>query len=326
MISSNNLRISLDRKESGADIDFISHAHTDHIAAAKSSKSVLASTQTLQLIEQVHSITLAQGRNEREGFRLIEAGHMLGSRQLCIENEDSGKRIIYTGDFQTVSSKTSKPIEILDADTLIMDSTYEDPSIRFDDKDEVETAIQHWARGRLEEGIVIFGAYALGKAQELIAILNEAGIRPVVSKKIGRVSGVYTNNNIKLEYSSAEEHEGDYEDALRGNFVGITETRDLQTIKAGLATAHGKRVFTAVATGFAKVFRFNTDAQFPLSDHADFSQSIEYIEATGAREVVTYGSNASAFARNLGQKGYNSTPFSDSAFAAKAENNKYLEN
>ncbi|HIH50665.1 MAG: MBL fold metallo-hydrolase [Candidatus Micrarchaeaceae archaeon] len=326
MISSNNLRISLDRKESGADIDFISHAHTDHIAAAKSSKSVLASMQTIRLIEQAHNITLAQGRNEQEGFRLIEAGHMLGSRQLCIENEHLGKRVVYTGDFQMVRSKTSRPIEILDADTVIMDSTYEDPSIRFNDKNEVETAMQDWARGRLEDGIVIFGAYALGKAQELISILNDAGIRPVVSKKIGRVSGVYTNNGIKLEYLSAEEHDGDYEDALRGNFVGITETRDLQTIKAGLGMAHGKRVFTAVATGFAKVFRFNTDAQFPLSDHADFSQSIEYIEATGAREVVTYGANAEAFARNLSQKGYNSTPFRSSAFAAKAENNKYLEN
>lgn len=316
MISSNNLRISLDKKESGSDIDFISHAHADHLAAAKSSKTVLASMQTIQLIEQAQNITITQGRNDYEGFRLIEAGHMLGSRQLCIENESSGKRIIYTGDFQTVRSKTSRPIEVLDADILIMDSTYESPLIRFDDKYEVESKIQDWTRRRLEEGIVIFGAYAIGKAQELIAILNDAGMRPVVSRKIGRVSGVYTDNGIPLEYSSAEDCGSGYEDIIRGNFVGITETRDLQTMKAGLGMAHNKKVFTAVATGFAKIFRFNTDAQFPLSDHADFGQSVDYIEATGAKEIIPYGANAEAFTRNLSQRGYNSMSFRSSAFAS----------
>lgn len=316
MINSNNLRISLDRKESGSDIDFISHAHADHLAAAKSSKTVLASMQTIQLIEQAQNITIAQGKNEHEGFRLVEAGHMLGSRQLCIENECSGKRIIYTGDFQTVRSKTSRPIEVLDADVLIMDSTYESPLIRFDDKYEVESKIQGWAGRRLEEGIVIFGAYAIGKAQELIAILNDAGMKPVVSRKIGRVSGIYANNGIHLEYSSAADCDGDHEDIIRGNFIGITETKDLQTMKAGLGMAHNKRVFTAVATGFAKMLKFNTDAQFPLSDHADFSQSIDYIEATGAKEVISYGANAEAFARNLSQKGYNSMSFRSSAFAS----------
>ncbi len=316
MINSNNLRISLDRKESGSDIDFISHAHTDHLAAAKSSKMVLASKQTIQLIERAQNISITGNRPVLEkGFRLIEAGHMLGSRQLFIDDETSGKRITYTGDFQMSGSKTSNPIEILETDVLIMDSTYENPRIKFDNKYEIETQIQDWTSKKLKEGIVIFGAYAMGKAQELVSILNDAGITPVVSRKIGRISKVYLDNGIMLEYSSMDNSNGNYEDLIRENFVGITETRDLQTMRACLRMAHRKNVFTAVATGFAKSFRFNTDAQFPLSDHADFSQSLEYINATRAREIITYGPNSESFSRNLCSEGYNSVPFNNSTFA-----------
>src|SRR5271169_4226361 len=128
MINSNNLRISLDRREPNSDIDFISHAHTDHLAAVKSSKMVLASKQTIQLIEQSQNLAV-QRVVDSEKFELIEAGHMLGSKQLVVNDNNSGKKIIYTGDFQMVKSKTSKPIDVKDTDVLIMDSTYENPSI-----------------------------------------------------------------------------------------------------------------------------------------------------------------------------------------------------
>ena len=312
MINSNNLRISLDRKEPQADVDFISHAHTDHLRAARSSKRVLASQQTIQLIEQSQNITI-QNKTD-DGFTLIEAGHMLGSRQLCANDDNSGRRITYTGDFQMVRSKTSRPIEIRDTDVLIMDSTYENPSVKFDDKYEVESSMQGWTEKKLKEGIVIFSAYAMGKAQELISIFNDVGIRPAVTRKIGKISKVYADNGIKLDYSSPYNDEGDFEEHIMENFVGITETRDLQSLKAHLQMAHGKKVFVAVATGFAKVFRFNVDEQFPLSDHADFNQSVDYIEATKAKEVLTYGPDAASFARNLGAEGYNALPFESSSF------------
>lgn len=44
--------------------------------------------------------------------------------------------------------------------------------------------------------------------------------------------------------------------------------------------------------------------QFAISDHADFPQSIDYIEATGAKYIYTYGSSDALFARNLSKKGY----------------------
>ena len=314
MIQSNNRRISLDRKEPDSDIDFVSHAHTDHLAAVKSSKSVLASLQTIQLIEQAQGLTI-QNRADHNGFRLIEAGHMLGSRQLCVDDCVAGNRITYTGDFQTVRSKTSNPIETIETDTLIMDSTYPEKFVRFDDKYEVESAMQDWTLKMLKNGIVIFSAYAMGKAQELIAIFNDIGIKPLVSRKISKLSSVYVKNGIPLDYSSAYDAESDYDSIIKDNFVGITDSRNLMQLKYGLELSHNKKVYTAMATGFAKIFKFNTDAQFALSDHADFQQSVDYIEATRAKKVLTYGPNAASFARNLSKEGYDSMPFNESALS-----------
>ncbi len=321
MIQCNELRISLDRREPNADIDFVSHAHSDHVAAVKSSKAILASAETIQLIEQTQNITI-RNKVDNARFKLIEAGHMLGSRQLCIDDNASSSRTVFTGDFQMERSKTSRPIEIVETDTLIMDSTYAEPSVRFDEKYEVETALQDWTSRMKEQGIVIFSAYALGKAQELISILNDVGIRPVVSKKISNASRVYVQNGISLDYSSAFDSDPEYGSLIRDNFVGITDSRDLAAMKRVLGFAYQRNVYTAMATGFAKIFRFDTDAQFPLSDHADFSQSVDYIEATHAKNVLTYGPSAELFARNLREEGYGAIPFKSSALALNAPNSK----
>lgn len=308
MLHANGYRISLDRKAEGSDIDFISHAHSDHIAAARSSKNILASTQTLALIGAVTGKPVLGTVDHANGAELLDSGHMLGSKQLCIDDTEKGKRIVYTGDFQMQHSRAAAQIRISQADTIIIDSTYPKPSIKFDDRQEVELSIQRWTEQRLERGIVLFTAYAMGKAQELITIMNESSVVPVVSKKIGAMSKVYNSNNMKLDYMALSQ-DADLEGIMRCNFVAITENRDLLGLKQKLQEATGKRVFTAIATGFAKEFAFATDVQFALSDHADFWQSKDYIDATGAKEVLTYGSSRELFAAHLKMHGYNARPF-----------------
>ncbi|HUY69985.1 MAG TPA: hypothetical protein VMV00_00250 [Candidatus Baltobacteraceae bacterium] len=310
MLTANNIRISLDRREPSADIDFVSHAHTDHIAAVKSSKSIVASEQTVQLVEELLDRKL-NTREVPDSVRLLSAGHMLGSKQLCVDDSETGKRIVYTGDFQLAPSRTADKIEIVDTDTLIVDSTYCSPNIKFDKKEDVEWAMQKWTRDRVARGIAIFSVYAMGKAQEMIAILNDAGITPVVSGKIAKISGVYVRNGVKLDYLSKEDRPEECAEALKGDFVGITERRDLVQYGAELSKTHQTRVFTGVATGWSQAFRFDTDVQFGLSDHADFAQCVDYINASGAKEVLTYGSNSDEFAQNLTSAGYNAHAFGD---------------
>ncbi|MEM0147806.1 MAG: MBL fold metallo-hydrolase [Candidatus Micrarchaeaceae archaeon] len=306
MITAAGCTISLDSREQ-ADFFFVSHAHSDHIAGVHKGSKIVASPETIELISATYGIESKKNDDfsEKCNASMLDAGHMLGSKQLFIEDLQEGKAIVYTGDFQMEKSRTVKPIEIKEADVAIVDSTYPYPEVIFEEKSKVEESIAKWTSKAMEKGIVLFGAYKMGKAQELISILNSNGIMPWVSKGILNINKVYEKNGIRLNYLSTYK-----DDSLEGgNFVGISESRDIRQLGHMLEKIHGKRVYTAVVTGFAKTMHFGTDMQFALSDHADFKQTVEYINDVHAKEIVAYGKNSKIMAANLARMGINATPF-----------------
>jgi putative mRNA 3-end processing factor len=312
MISANGYRISLDRRAKGSDLDFISHAHADHIASAKSTRRAIASDETVRLLKKINNIEL-KAEPAPSFVQLYEAGHILGSKQIAINDEQGGQRILYTGDFQLQYGRACKKLQITGAATIIVDSTYFDPRVRFDERSEVEVAMQRWVLNKLRSGIVLFSTYALGKAQELNMILNEVGITPVVSTKIAGINEVYSHCGVNLDYIAEYEDGAEYMQLLKENFVGIIDGGGMDAIRACVSEAYNKRVYSAVATGFSKMMKFNTDVQFSLSDHADFWQAYDYIGMTGAKKVLTYGQNAEAMAMNLSRNGCAAEPYAVSA-------------
>ena len=308
-ISANGYSISLDSKEPGADIDFVSHAHTDHIGAVRSSNNILSSHETSYLIEKTYGIKVKRCSSVPKGVKLLDAGHMLGSSQLSITDIDSGNKIVYTGDYLLQRSRVAKSITIEDVDTVIIDSTYPDPRVRFEDRNEVERNMQLWVEAKQRSGTILFGAYTLGKTQELIAILNDVGIEPVLSKKLAAATKAYNDLGANLRYQSAYS-EGFDRQLLVENTVGIVESNALEKIASMLRQLGRGRVYTAVATGFAAIFKFNTDVQFQLSDHADFSQCLEYIERSNAKKIFTRGTGAKALAAALKHRGYDAEAYS----------------
>ncbi|MEM3626275.1 MAG: MBL fold metallo-hydrolase [Candidatus Micrarchaeaceae archaeon] len=298
-------RIALDGIGCNPNLNFISHAHSDHIR--RPDLEAVMSKETEELIKVVYGKNVK--RADAGNTRLLDAGHILGSKQLFIDDCEHGYSIVYTGDYQLEPSFAAKPIEMREADIAIIDSTYPYPSVKFDDKLQVAESIQKYALEVLDKGIAIFGAYALGKAQELIKILNDAGMVPVVSKKISAINKIYERNSIALEYISAYDDYDEFDSAIRRNFVAVIESHDLGGIKAALKRLYSKAVYTAVATGFAKIYRFNTDAQFALSDHADFRQATSYIDSVNPSIIFTFGGNAELFASNLRNIGYNAAPY-----------------
>ncbi len=312
MLLFKNYAISLDRNEPNASMHFVSHAHSDHISGARKSKRITASSETIDLINAVYGSDVHEESlsYDHAKIELLSAGHMLGSKQLFIEDYESGASFVYSGDFQMERSDTVSPIEIKKADIAIIDSTYPYPDVRFGSKEEVKESLANWVSKALEKGNVLFTAYRMGKAQELIKILNGNGIVPLVSKEIDKVNKVYIRHGIKLEYMSAYDETLDCEEAVKENFVGITDLRDIRRLAKAIEKVYAKRAYTAIATGFAKTVRFETDAQFALSDHADFSQAIAYLEEVQPRAVFTYGPNSVIMAANLEKAGYNAVPLS----------------
>lgn len=103
-------------------------------------------------------------------FKLLNAGHTPGSASVLIEAE--GKRILYTGDFNTEESKllSGATMDYGDLDAVITESTYADSD--------------HTERSLLEKqfleactevvelgGTVLVPAFGVGRAQEMACIL-----------------------------------------------------------------------------------------------------------------------------------------------------------
>ena len=321
-IGIDNYNISLDLSNTIANLSFVSHAHTDHTGRAKNGASILASEETKALIEARKKVSVKLIEMPAN-IELLDAGHILGSKQLFIDSAEFGYSVVYTGDYQMQPTPTAKKIEVKRADVAIVDSTYADPEIVFDDREEVVDAIQYYVKKKMENGIVIFGAYSLGKAQELVKIMNDIGITPAVSKGVSKLNRVYGEFGVNLGYVSTYGQQASFEATVKENFVGIVETQRLRELGSKLSSVYNKRVYTAVATGWAKNFKFDTDVQFPLSDHADFRQALEYLQAAAPKVVYAVGKEGKMMAGNLKKFGYDAKPLFASSEFCGLETVKY---
>jgi DNA ligase-1 len=72
---------------------------------------------------------------------------------------------------------------------------------------------------------------------------------------------------------------------------------------------------TAVLTGWAldpgATFRYQCDAAFPLSDHADYPDLVRYVELVQPRRVLTLHGFAAAFAADLRERGFEAWALSE---------------
>ena len=325
MIRVGKLNVSLDCREQDSDINFVSHAHSDHISGAGRGKKVLASKETIELMEIRGKHGMEHIPN-LESATLINAGHVLGSKQLYAEPEELGASLLYSGDFQMQAPSVAAPIETRQTDILIIDSTYPDPSTRFPERNRVIAEISEFILSRLNDGIILFGAHSIGKAQELIRIANDTGTIPVVDKNIHFVNQVYLRHGVALDYVSFYKDEEEQAQSVLQNFMGITTMSKLHKTAALLSSLYKKKVYTAVATGFASTFNMRTHAQFVLSDHADFAQATEYIRLCSPSRIYTRGSQKSAkkFAENLSKAGFPAAPL-PSSFIGNSGTNKAMQ-
>lgn len=215
------------------------------------------------------------------GAKLLCAGHILGSRQLLVDCD--GLRTVYTGDFSLKPNVFGWKAEIPQCDRLIMEATYGDPSYAFPSRAEIHGMISGWVK-RNDSSNLLIGCYELGKAQELVRILNEAGVAPIITQKAESFSTVYEKYGVKLDRIVVGSDEA--EEAMSRSFVALLPiAKAKRRFTYRLAQAFGRDTLCAVATGWALHHRFDTDAAFPLSDHADFGDLVEFVERSGAKDV-----------------------------------------
>lgn len=227
---------------------------------------------------------------------LFPAGHIFGSAQLLAQS-DSGS-LLYTGDFKLRPSLSSEPIQWCQADTLIMETTFGLPKFRFPPTEQVLAQVIGFCNEALEENAVpvLFG-YSLGKSQEILCALQKAGLSAMLHSAVHQITKVY--QQLRPDFP-------DFERFDPKNLSGKVLIAPPSAIRSHwLRQIRNRR--TAFLSGWAiekgARFRYQSDAVFPLSDHADYDDLLRYVELVGPKRVLTLHGFASAFANDLRQRG-----------------------
>jgi len=158
----------------------ITHGHSDHARAGHG--SVLATAETLAIMKIRYGENFARaaevaayGEVRRIGdvdVHLVPAGHVLGSAQVVTERE--GARVVISGDYKRRDDPTCPPFEPIKCDIFITEATFALPVFCHPPfADEIAKLLG--SRALYPERTHLVGAYALGKAQRVIAGLRAAG-------------------------------------------------------------------------------------------------------------------------------------------------------
>ena len=98
---------------------------------------------------------------------------MLGSAQIAVSCKDTC--IVASGDYKDAPDPTCAPFELVPCDVFITEATFGLPVFRHGDAaDEIDEAAALRSRCFPERAHLV-GAYSLGKAQRVIALLRAAG-------------------------------------------------------------------------------------------------------------------------------------------------------
>jgi len=291
-LSCDGLTIALDNRK--GDVTFLSHAHSDHASGLKRQKKIICSAPTLDLAGLSADLVAVKGT------RMLDAGHIFGSRQLVVEED--GQKTIYTGDISLKKNIFGHSAEIEECDRLIIEATYgSNPEYDFPEPVEVYEEIKKWVFSN-EQSNILIGAYDMGKAQELVKILNEyCGLAPVVTKKAERFCAIHEDHGLKLDRVAVGTDEA--EEVMSKRFVAIVPMRHAKRYFANrMADAFERKTLCAVATGWAMTYSFNTDASFPMTDHASFHDLLDYIEQSNPKEIEFFAGDGSKLLRSFRTK------------------------
>ena len=272
----------------------ITHGHSDHARAGHG--AVLATRETLDMMRLRYgenfagsTQAVAYGEEVRLGdvrIKFHPAGHVLGSAHIAVACK--GTCIVASCDYKDARDPTCAGFELVPCDVFITEATFGLPVFRHGDAaDEVKKLL---ASVRLfPERAHLVGAYSLGKAQRVIALLREAGYdAPVyLHGAMAKITEYYQSRGIDL--GELRPVQGTKKAELAG-----TITLAPPTATSDIWTRRFPDPVTAFASGWmrvrARARQRGIELPLVISDHADWDGLTATIAATGAGEVwVTHG-------------------------------------
>jgi putative mRNA 3-end processing factor len=284
----------------------ITHGHSDH--ARPGMGAYLATDMAAPVIRhRLGAITLdtiRYGENRQIGGVSVSfhpAGHVPGSAQIRVAA--GGEVWVVSGDYKVVPDGLSTPFAPVRCHAFVTECTFGLPVFDWPSQDALANDMNHWWADNAAQGrFTLLGAYALGKAQRILRLLDPT-IAPILTH------GAIEATNLVLRGQGLD---------LPPTHL-VTRDTDLKALKGALIlappsalTGPWARRFGPAATGLASGWmalrgirrRRGADRGFVVSDHADWSGLNDAIRATGASRIfVTHGYTAS-FRRYLAEQGF----------------------
>jgi len=272
----------------------ITHGHSDH--ARSGHGAVLATQETLDMMRLRYgddfagrTQAIAYGEEIRLGDVTVKfhpAGHVLGSAQIAVSCKDI--RIVASGDYKNAPDPTCALFELVPCDVFITEATFGLPVFRHGDAaDEIRKLLASVAL--FPERAHLVGAYSLGKAQRVIALLRLAGYdAPIyLHGATEKITRYYQARGVAL---------GELRPVTGMKKADLAGTITLAPPSAtsDIWTRRFPDPVTAFASGWmrvrARARQRGVELPLVISDHADWDGLTATIDATGANEVwVTHG-------------------------------------
>lgn len=272
----------------------ITHGHSDHARAGHG--AVMATRETLTIMALRCGESFAGTRQiarygEKVGIgdaivSFHPAGHVLGSAQIAIAA--GGTRIVVSGDYKRAADPTCPAFEPVTCDLFISEATFGLPVFRHPDAGH-EIGKLLASAALFPERAHLVGAYTLGKAQRIAALIREARWeKPIyIHGALEKMMDFYAGEGIAL--GDIRKIAGTDRSKLGGGIV---------IVPPNALTDLWSRKFpdpvTAFASGWmrirARARQGGVTLPLVISDHADWDGLCATIRDTGCSEVwVTHG-------------------------------------
>jgi putative mRNA 3-end processing factor len=286
--------VACDAFDEARPLRVVTHAHYDHTLGLRQSlkkcETVVMTPATKDLIEVLKGSTfLTAGKvktleykkaltYEDERLTLHYADHILGAAQVLLEDAD-GTRILYTSDFRLPKTP------VIEADILVMEATYGNPSRVRPFENMVEDMLVSLVEQGLRQGpVYVFGYH--GKLQEVMQILNDAKVEVpfIVPERVFHVSKVCEKHGMRLGGCLLSSDE-DAQVMLRKSVPCVA------LYHMGSRQYVGKDAFRIRVSGweFRRPCRKIAENEYviALSDHSDFNGLLQYVKESKPAFVIT---------------------------------------